>query len=48
MKITDVNVEVSRWPRRVPIRNGRHVYDTSGLNVVRVETVHEQSSWPSN
>ncbi len=38
MKVTDVNVEVYRWPRRVPIRNGRHVYDTSGLNVVRVKT----------
>ncbi len=38
MKVTDVNVEVYRWPRHVPIRNGRHVYATSGLNVIRVET----------
>ncbi len=38
MKVTDLNVEVYRWPRHVPIRNGRHVYATSGLNVIRVET----------
>ncbi len=38
MKVTDLNVEVYRRPRHVPIRNGRHVYTTSGLNVIRVET----------
>ena len=38
MKVTDVNVEVYRWARQVPIRNGRHTYETSGLNVIKVET----------
>ncbi len=38
MKVTDVNFEVYRWPRHAPIRNGRHVYETSGLNIIKVET----------
>ncbi|HAL47981.1 MAG: hypothetical protein CL694_06160 [Chloroflexi bacterium] len=38
MKVTDVNMETYRWPRAKPIRNGRYVYPTAGLNVVKVET----------
>ena len=38
MKITDVNVEVYRWERHTPIRNGMYTYPTSGLNVVKIDT----------
>ena len=38
MKVTDVTMETYRWPRARPIRNGRYVYRTAGLNVVKVET----------
>ncbi len=38
MKVTDVRMETYRWNRRKPIRNGRYVYPTAGLNVVKVET----------
>ena len=38
MKVTDVKMEVYRWLRHKPIRNGRYTYPTSGLNVVKVET----------
>ena len=38
MKITDVNVEVYRWQRHTPIRNGMYTYPTSGLNVVKIDT----------
>ena len=38
MKVTDVKMEVYRWPRHKPIRNGRYTYPTSGLNVVKIET----------
>ena len=38
MKVTDVKMEVYRWPRHKPIRNGRYTYTTSGLNVVKIET----------
>ena len=38
MKVTDVTMETYRWPRAKPIRNGRYVYRTAGLNVVKVET----------
>ncbi len=38
MKVTDVKMETYRWPRAKPIRNGRYVYPTAGLNVVKVET----------
>jgi L-alanine-DL-glutamate epimerase-like enolase superfamily enzyme len=38
VKVTDVKIEVYRWPRHTAIRNGRHVYTTSGLNVIKVET----------
>ena len=38
MKITDVRMESYRWNRTTPIRNGRYVYATAGLNVVKIET----------
>ena len=38
MKVTDVKMETYRWNRARPIRNGRYVYATAGLNVVKVET----------
>ncbi len=31
-------METYRWKRNPPIRNGMYVYDTAGLNVVRVKT----------
>ncbi|HEY3081398.1 MAG TPA: mandelate racemase/muconate lactonizing enzyme family protein [Chloroflexota bacterium] len=38
MKITRITTEEFRWPRRVPIRNGKHVYTHSGLGLVKIET----------
>ena len=38
MKVTDVRLESYRWPRSKPIRNGRYVYPTAGLDVVKIET----------
>ena len=38
MKVTDVRMEAYRWNRTKPIRNGRYVYPTAGLNAVKVET----------
>ena len=38
MKVTDVRMETYRWKRSKPIRNGRYVYPTAGLNVVKIET----------
>ena len=38
MKVTDVRMETYRWPRHTPIRNGRYVYPTNGLDVVRIDT----------
>ena len=38
MKVTDVRMETYRWKRTRPIRNGRYVYPTAGLDVVKVET----------
>ena len=38
MKVTDLTYQVYRWKREKPIRNGRYVYDTAGLNVARIET----------
>lgn len=38
MKITDVNLEIYRWPRPRPIRNGRYTYPTVALSVVQIET----------
>ena len=38
MKVTDVRMENYRWNRSKPIRNGRYVYPTAGLNVVKIDT----------
>ena len=38
MKITDMRMEVYRWKRDKPIRNGLYVYSEAGLNVIRIET----------
>ena len=38
MRITDVRMETYRWPRAKPIRNGRYVYPTAGLDVIRIDT----------
>ena len=38
MKITNVSIEVYRWKRHAPIRNGMYTYPTSGLNVVTINT----------
>ena len=38
MIVTDVDYEVYQWPRTVPIRNGLHTYQTSGLTVVKIRT----------
>ena len=38
MKVTDVRMECYEWPRARPIRNGRYVYPTSGINVVKIDT----------
>lgn len=38
MKITDITLASYRWPRHTPIRNGKHVYTHSGLNLVTVHT----------
>ena len=38
MKVTDVKMETYRWKRPKPIRNGRYVYPTAGLDIVKIET----------
>ena len=38
MEVTDVRMETYRWKRPKPIRNGRYVYPTAGLNVIKVDT----------
>ena len=38
MKITSITTEEFRWPRRVPIRNGKHTYTHSGLGIVKIAT----------
>ena len=38
MKVTDVRMENYRWDRATPIRNGRYVYATAGINAVKIET----------
>src|SRR6202171_50185 len=38
MKITSITTEEFSWPRRVPIRNGKHTYTHSGLGIVKIET----------
>ena len=38
MKVTNVTMETYRWKRPRPIRNGRYVYPTAGLDIVKIET----------
>ena len=38
MKITNVTFEGFRWNRPTPIRNGKHTYDFTGIDVVNIET----------
>ena len=38
MKITDVELRQYRWERGTPIRNGKHTYTHSGMNLVCVHT----------
>ena len=38
MKITDVRLEGYKWPRAVPISNGKHTYTHSGRTFIFVET----------
>ena len=38
MKITDATMEIYRWDRPVPIRNGRYTYPTVALNLIKLET----------
>ena len=38
MKVIDVRMETYRWDRAKPIRNGRYVYATAGLNVIKIST----------
>ena len=38
MKITDATMEIYRWDRPVPIRNGMYTYPTVALNLIKLET----------
>ncbi len=38
MKITDASMEIYRWDRPVPIRNGMYTYPTVALNLIKIET----------
>src|SRR5438132_11367036 len=38
MRITSITTEEFRWPRSVPIRNGKHTHTQSGLGHVKTET----------
>lgn len=38
MKITSITSEMYRWKRTRPIANGRHIYPTEELGVVRIQT----------
>ena len=38
MKITDASMEIYRWDRPVPIRNGMYTYPTVALNLIKLET----------
>src|ERR671917_1645846 len=38
MRITSIATEEFRWPRRVPIRNGKHTYTHASLGILRIET----------
>jgi L-alanine-DL-glutamate epimerase-like enolase superfamily enzyme len=38
MKITDINLKIYRWERRVPITNGLYTYTHNVLNIIEIET----------
>ena len=38
MKIIDIELRQYRWERGTPIRNGKHTYTHSGLNLICVHT----------
>ena len=38
MKITDARMDIYRWNRPKPIRNGRYTYPTVALNLITLET----------
>ena len=38
MKITDIKLSQYLWQRGKPIRNGKHVYTHSGLNLIQIHT----------
>ena len=38
MEITDVRLDMYKWPREVPITNGLYTYTHNLLNIVVVET----------
>ena len=38
MKITNASMEIYRWNRPVPIRNGRYTYPTVALNLIKLDT----------
>ena len=38
MKITDVRLEMFKWPRHKPITNGLYTYTHNLLNIVVIET----------
>ena len=38
MKINDIQLRQFRWERGQPIRNGKHVYTHSGLNLIQIHT----------
>ncbi len=38
MKISDIKLSQYRWERGKPIRNGKHVYTHSGLNLIQIHS----------
>ena len=38
MKITDVELRPFHWERAKPIRNGKHIYTHTGINLVQIHT----------
>ena len=49
MQITDVRLDMYKWPREVPITNGLYTYTHNLLNIVVVEPMiptSPGSDWP--
>jgi len=38
LKITDVRLEMFKWPRAIPITNGLYTYTHNLLNIVVIDT----------